>query len=359
MDAPDWSGVLTVMLSQPTEIITRILEDLSIRDLFSLRQVSHRFHALVHEHEMAISTSASTVLQRRHPSMKLSVRVHGPPRDLMYYADLQRRFRLCWDLSRILTAHLISHLSYGPINDKESLESMRKSRVKPLGEALLAAIFSLNNFLDCMRLVVAEGEKLFATWDDETLIAATDIFMLDQQQIIQELCPSPESVKDLALAWIVLQGVCKSRRLGLNLRSPTYPFATLKKIILYGGLDSMHKLLTSSQDVAVRRNLLKEVSDSMQVVERRHPQAPLESIHHLVERSSVPPAATLRAYKVMNKFIDNQDILSRAAFAILQRHGEADHTMQYADPARWIASKICLDGEDPAQFVLTGWATPG
>lgn len=165
-------SLLSKLLRQPPEIIGKVLHHLDVKDLLSLRSVNHALHAVVHDNEASISGGYCRILARRNPAIHLPTSVHGDVPDFIQYIDLQRRYQSVWELSRILTDHFVSHLHEKDVIDKALTQRLRDTKRPVIRATVFPALFSLNNFFDCLRVVILDAEKAFQEWSDEEVVAA-------------------------------------------------------------------------------------------------------------------------------------------------------------------------------------------
>jgi hypothetical protein len=174
--------------------------------------------------------------------------------------------------------------------------------------------------------------------------------MLDQQRIIEGLAQTPQDIVDVLAAWRLLLAMCDAKKLKFTLHAPHVPFASIKQIMSYCGLSVLSELLEGGQDVAVRRNLLAEMCGraskywaSRDGTSPSLGNPPLGSIHHLaVDRHRMAGYCSRRASRVVNKFVEAQDIISQAAFSVLQRKGNTSDPDAGTQTSTW-ASAILHD----------------
>ena len=350
---------MLVLLEQPEEIIFGVLQWLSVRDLLNLRQVNHTFHKVVHEHEGSICASYCRSLEAQDPAFRLPPLVHGETLDLLHYSDLQYRYESLRDLTSVLTGHITAYLVHSGITNEEAIETMRVRKRWNFAKNLLPGLFLLNNYLESLKRVMIDAENAFSTWDDEEYVANKDVFMLDQQRIIEDLCRTPDKIVDMFIAWMVFRGICTAKRLSFSYKYPYHPFPTLKRILLHRGLPCTTELISGDRtDTATRQTFEKKISDVAWCSQRHfwHNRAELPSIHHLrVHRRCVAHLSMNRRHTVVNKFLDGQRLVSRAVFAVLQRHGGVESGDLGAQSNRWLMSRICDIGEDISPYKLLNW----
>lgn len=263
-------------------------------------------------------------------------------------------------IAQILANQITPHVTPITPIEKIALEAARNTKTILLRQALVPVLFSLNHFLEALREVVVDGEAALATWNDELYMSAVDLFMLDQQHILQQY--TAKDIRNMSIVWVIFLGVCKARRLGLSTRSAKYPLATVKRILIHRGLTAFAEVLAPGIDDARRRELLDRACGQLDHRKRSvtaRLEDPLTTIHHLdLKHLSATEPAVQRSYKVVNKFIDRQDILLKAAFAVLQRLGKVDSHTGWLDSNAWILKKTRIRGESESLYMLTGWTAP-
>lgn len=189
--------------------------------------------------------------------------------------------------------------------------------------------------------------------------------MLDQQRIIENLARTSHDIVDMLAAWKMLQAACVARKIKFTLKAPEYPFANVKRLVVYYGLRVFGELLTGSPDVAIRRNLLSQMSSRIwntrnggQGLSPRLDHPLLDSIHHLDvsrHRVSLP---TQRPYRVVNKFFERQEILSHAAFAVLQRQEGSSNPDHITEPIPWMISRFHQVDQDQITYTFSDYTAP-
>ena len=262
----------------------------------------------------------------------------------------------------LLSKHVISRIkTRHPAPEKAEDQEWRERKISRLQQRLFPALFLFNNFLECLYSVYMSGEEAFADWDDEMLLSLHDVYGLDQQRIIEEFSPCDvETIKNVTAASAVLLGVAKSRKVSLSTKSPKYPFASLKRMLVHSGLLSIHQILKPSNSDTDRRNLMVLASEGIWQSKGRRPVhyngLRLRSIHHLeTERSHfLGEAPTNRCHKARNWFVDRQDVWTKAAFAVFQRLGSIEPFPPDTDT--WIRYSIA-EAYDPV-YDFGDWKSP-
>jgi hypothetical protein len=353
---------LVVLIRQPTEIIGEVLQWLELKHLLILRITDRRFHYLIHRHEQSICTRFCGRLRRQNRALQLPVKIHGLTNDLLYYVELQRRYLIIRELSLLLCTKIVSKIRTHHINpDEATMAEWRSRKRSMLNSKLFPSLFILNNFLECLRPVFVKGEEAFALWDEDVLLALHDVYDMDQQRIIEDMNPcNASTIHDVTAAFLILCGVAKSRKLSLSSKSPKYPFCSLKKILVYSGLQPVLGILEESTSEEPPRNKLIEPGENLWHEQGRkavqHHGPILRSICHL-ETDRVPSVANLtvnRCHRPKNWFIDRQDVWTKAAFAVIQRLGS---TASFPpDPNDWIRHTIA-EAYDPI-YVIDDWKAP-
>jgi hypothetical protein len=360
--SPGPEEVLTHLLGQPPEIVGEVLQWLDLRDLLSLRIANRKLHELVHHHEKSICARFCRRLQRENCALQLPVKIHGLTNDLLFYIELQRRYTAIRELAHLLCTHIVSRIQFRhPGAEKEELETWRSTKVSKMHRLLFPALFLLNNFLECLHSVFLSGEEDFANWDDDMLLSLHDVYDLDQQRIIEDFSPcDEETIQSVTAIYAILLGVLKARKLSLGSKSPKYPFASLKRIMLSCGLLPFPDILKPSNDDTDRRYKLIQASEDVwyhkarKFIESTVPR--LRSIHHLkIERVHyLGEIARNRSHNARNCFVERQDIWNKAAFAVFQRLGSSESFP--SDTDEWIKHAIVEPG-DPT-IDLGDWKAP-
>ena len=360
--SPRPEEVLSHLLDQPAEVVGEVLQWLGLRDLLNLRITNRRLHQLVHHHERSICGRFARRLQRQNKALQLPIKIHGLTNDLLFYIELQRRYSAIQELSALLSNHIIWRITIRhPAPEKADDQAWRERKISRLHQRLFPALFLFNNFLECLYSVYLEGEEAFADWDDDMLLGLHDVYDIDQQRIIEDFSPCNEdTIKNVTAASSILLGVAKSRKLSLASKSPKYPFASLKRILLSAGLMPIPRILNPTNKDAEGRTRLIEASETIWQARRRKPveyMGPrLRSIHHLeTERVQYfGDLRTNRCQKGRNWFVDRQDVWTKAAFAVFQRLGSTGSFPPDTDA--WIRHSIA-EAYDPV-YDLGDWKSP-
>jgi hypothetical protein len=353
---------LAVLIRQPTEIIGEVLQWLELKHLLILRIADRRFHNLIHRHEQSICARFCGRLRRQNRALQLPVKIHGLTNDLLFYVELQRRYLIIRELSLLLCTKIVSKIrTHHPNADETMMAEWRSRKRSMLNSRLFPSLFILNNFLECLRPVFMHGEEAFALWDEDLLLALHDVYDLDQQRIIEDLKPCDEStIRDVTAAFMILCGVAKSKKLSLSSKSPKYPFCSLKKILVYSGVQPLLRILEETAGDEPPRNKLIQAGENLWQEQGRkavqHNGPMLRSIYHL-ETDRIPSVANLtvnRCHRPKNWFIDRQDVWSKAAFAVVQRLGSTESFPP--DANEWVRYTIA-EAYDSA-YVIDDWNAP-
>jgi hypothetical protein len=351
--------VLTYLLDQPNELIAEVVQWLDLKDLLNLRLTSHTLHELVHSHEEGIYVRYCQRLRRAHPLIHLPVTLNDGRNDLLRYIELQRRYEPLRQLSLTISDHIASRIQIRTaLRDKQAEGDWRHRKQIRLHIGLLPWLFALNSWFEALKVIVLEAEKDFACFDDDTYLSMTDVFNLDQQRIIEDWVPSShENIGKVMSVYAIIEAFLKLNKLNLTSRSSRYPFASLKKILIYCGLMPLNALLAySTTNDAKRRQELAAASEKtlvgnngksvMQMSER------LPTIHHLdtqrLENSMVQPSRRIGA---RNRFIDQQDVWDKAASTVVRRNGE--NRDRPTRTIEWL--KELLAEENDLQYDLEAW----
>lgn len=350
--------------TQPTELIGDILQWLDLKDLLNLRIANHALHELVHSHEKIICARYCRQVQREHHALQLPSKIYGSTNDLLFYVELHRRYTAIYSLAHLLSSHVLGRIQVQRLDaDKVQVEQWRSRKTERLTKVLFPALFLYNNFLECLYAVHVRSEEAFSTWDADELLSLHDVYELDQQRIIEEFSPcTQEVIRDVSAASVILFGTMKAKRLSMSMRSGTYPFATVKRVLLTSGLLPFVAMLsptTSANDVRMKLN---QASEDLWQEKGRKPvvyETELRSIHHLrMERLCQTTVRTAMGNsKVQNRFIERQGIWDAAAFAVLQRLGPIETFPPLTDANHWLRLKIAEYG-DPS-FSIGNWRVPG
>jgi hypothetical protein len=352
-------GAFSRLLNQPPELVGGMLQWLEVPDLLSLRLTSRTFHNLVHDHETSICGRYCRQVQREHRAFQLPPTVYAPRKDLLHYIDLHRRYSAISILADRISNHVVRHIEIQrPKLDKAQEELWRSKKVTKLRAELFPALFLYNSFLECLYAVHLRGEDEFSTWDADEILSLIDVYNLDQQRIIANL--DAQTIKNVSAAASIFFGKLRWHRVSVSMRSHTYPFATVKRILLASGILPFVDIMARGSTDNDMRNKLVEASDKIWHGTGRtpvvHQWGSLDSIHHLRtdrlhQTISNSPFAN---HKVQNRFIERQDIFNMAAFAVLQRLDASATSLP--DPNQWLRRVIAEPG-DPT-FVLGKWNSP-
>lgn len=352
--------LLSLLLQQPTEIITAVLRWLEVKDLLNLRVSCRQLHMLLHALEQSFCAAYCGQLKQEYAGLRLLASIHEDKTDLMSYIELQHRHSGIWALSGVLSKHVLSKLNFQVTAEKATLTDLRVRKSGRLQKALFPYLFMLNNFLESLRQVIVEADEAFAEWDDDIYMSANDVFLLDQQHLVKVLCDSTASILGISAAHSILVGVCTARSVGIKIRPSSYPFATVKRIMLTRGLLPFAALLADDQDDAARRIALNRASESVlpesvgQLYQPGLHGNALKTIHHLdISRSYVPEPRRHRPYRVTNKFLDRQNVWDKAAFAVLRRVYDPEIDQQSEDADEWVLRAIAEPSD--VAYSLADW----
>jgi hypothetical protein len=352
---PDPVLVLPLLFGQPTEIIGLILHWLDIKDLFNLRLSNRRLHTLVHDHQHSICAAFCRRLQRGSPGITLPSRIASHPLDLAYYLRAQRHVNGIAQLSEIMASHITNHITYIQLTDKINPSVAMTRAAYRLRNRLIPALSRVQNFLEQLKAIIAEAEIFTEDWDDETFASCENMFQLDQQDLIEAICLDPLEIWEMQFAYRLFIGVCRGKGFAQNTRVPKYPFATVKRILLYRGLLPFVNLLRSTTDGGSRRDALVAANAQLFPLHQPliHSRPPLATIYHLNKSSlwSCEPKKR-RPYRVINKFVERQDIWVAAAHAVLQRRTSAPGLNRDIN----IVILDTISAQDIGAFRLGNWA---
>lgn len=348
-----FQDLLPLLLRQPTEIIIAVFQWLEVPDILNLRASCRQLHTVVHGLEKSLCATYRGWLKQKHAGVQLLASTKEPQNDLISYIGLQHRHSNIWQLSGVLSKHVISKLNFETASEKPTLTDLRLKKEGRLQHVLFPYLFMLNIFLENLGQVIVEADEAFAEWDDDDYVSAIDVFFLDQQLLIEGLCDSAASILGIDAALSILTGVCKANSMSLKTRSKTYPFASVKRILLARGLLPFATLLAADQDA--RRTALDQASES--VLWRHRPELhgkALPTIHHLcISRWWIPEPTRRRPWTITNQFFNRQDVWHKAAFSVLRRvHG---HKIDEQDNGtdEWIIRAI---GEpNDIAYTLADW----
>jgi len=359
---PDPARVLPLLLRQPTEIIAEVLSWLEFKDLLTLRITNRALHQLIHHHEKSICTQYCKSLLERHPRLHLPPTWRGNQGGLVYVIQVDRQYHALQSLAATLSDRIVSKLTLAePEKHKDEGKDWKRGKARLLHDRLFPALFYLNTFLESLYEIILEGDETFGTLEDSEYLGLKDIYGLDQQRMIEEqhAC-ARDRIKDTSRAFKIFEGVCKARELNMSTQSKIYPFASIKRMIVARGLTPFAAVLDGDSTVAVRESMLNSIGE--QVWQRRgctpveYRSSKLLSIHHFDTESGRTPSRAMarRSHKVVNRFIEQQDIWYRAAHAVLLRKGHRKQPVP--DLSQWIRWVIS-ENDDP-DFELGPWDQP-
>jgi hypothetical protein len=345
---PLWSS----LLQSPTEILTAVLQWLDDQDILNLRLSCRRLHVVVHSSAQHLYAAYSGHLRSEHGGLR-----HAEEQvdNLMSYLSLRRRHADIAALARVLSDHLIAKLTIQASSDKAADANMRLSKAATVRRVLFPYLFNLDVFLENLQRVITEAEEAFADWDNETYVSAHDVFLLDQQHLISGMCAKAGPILGISAVHSLMMGVCKAKSLGPRARSSTYPFASIKRLMLERGLSRL-TLILAEEDHQKRLATFNRTCELL--VKRDRPELHiLPTIHHLdVRRDFRPAQPSRRPSKIVEKFYDRQDIWQKAAFAVLQRDFGSEFSEHSDSTDDWLMSAITTSG-DPV-LALGDWRVP-
>ncbi len=356
------TDVLAYLLEQPNELIAEVVQWLDLKDLLSLRITSRKLHELVHGHEEGICAGYCRRLRQEHHALQLPTRIHGLTNDLLFHIELQHRYEPIRQLSLTLSDHIAMKMRLrSPLPEKVGEGPWRVRKRLKLHYNLFPWLFAFNSFLECLKQVFIKGDEAFSCLDDDTYLSMHNIYDLDQQQIIEDLQPDDEeTIGHITTAFAILLGVAAAKKLSLNSKSPKYPFASIKRIMIYRGVVPLDGILSQFiTDDSKRQKAIIAASERVMNVGGRktvtYRKPPLRSIRHLdTQRLQASDAPSSRRIDVRNWFVDRQDVWYKAAFAVVQRKGlTQDFPPNNAD---WIRSMLAE--EDDPEFDVGDWNKP-
>lgn len=348
--------LLPQLLAGPNEIKAAVLRWLDVEDILNLRISCRRLHMLIHDLAQNLYADHFGRLKKMHGALGLPEK-HVPEADLTSYIELLHRHSYIWELAGVLSNHLTSKVKIQGSDNKVADVNLRLKKASLLQKALFAHLFILDRFLDRFRNILAKADEAFADWDSETYLSAHEILLLDQQHLIVPLCGSPATILGVGAAHSILMGVCRAKTLGPRVRSPTYPFASIKRLMIGRGLAPFAEIL-NERDHAARLVILGRACEQLirpcQVKQHTYT---IQSVQHLdIARYSIPGAQTHRPCKVIEKFLERQDIWQKAAFAVLQRGFSLEPSQLYDNTDDWIMETVAEAG-DPS-LSLGDWIAP-
>jgi hypothetical protein len=353
---PDPALVLLLFLGQPTEIIGLILHWLDIKDLLNLRLSNRRLHTLVHDHQHSICLAFCRRLQRDYPGMTMPTPLGSKALDLVYYLRAQRHYDGILRLSETMAQHITKHITYIQLTDKISESVAMERAVRRLRKRLIPGLSRLQNFLEQLKVIVVEGELLTEDWDDDTFASCVDMFQLDQQGLVEAICQDLSEIWEIQFAFRLFMGVCRGKGFVQKTRAPKYPFASVKRILLYLGMLPFVDMLQSAADSSSRREALIVANSGVFSASKplKHSRPPLSTIFHLNTSAWARQPKKRRPYRVINKFVERQDIWAAAAHAVLQRQTSSP------DPNGDINMGILdtISAQDIGAFRLGNWTLP-
>ncbi|RMZ78770.1 hypothetical protein DV738_g3655, partial [Chaetothyriales sp. CBS 135597] len=346
--------ILTSLLEQPHELIGEVLLLLDLKDLLSLRITSRRLHQLVHSHEQAICARYYSRIRHEHAAaLQLPVTLRGLPNDLTSYIELQRRYEPIHQLSLAFSQHIAMKLQLRvPFPTKETEWRWRERKTLVLHRQLFPNLFALNGFLESFRTVFMLGEQDFAGLSDDEYLCLQNVYDFDQQHIIEGVYSwSTKSIVNITAALQVFLGIAAANRLSLKSRSPRYPFASVKKILIFCGLMPFKSILccTSQHGTNPTEQLISASERVVHNGRAKDLKPPLSSIHHFdtTRLEEAPTEQSSRGITVRNAFVDRQDLWTNAACAVAQRKG-----VRHGFPPNineWLRSKL----EEPATYLIS------
>ncbi|RMZ82873.1 hypothetical protein DV737_g1856, partial [Chaetothyriales sp. CBS 132003] len=357
------ADILTHLLEQPHELIGEVVRWLELKDLLNLRITSRSLHQLVHSHEQAICARYYGRLRHQHAALQLPVSLRGFPNDLVSYIELQHSYEPIHQLSLAFSHHIATKLRLeSPLPTKEVECRWRERKTLLLHRQLFPWLFALNSFLESLRNVFIRGDEDFATLSDSTYLSLQDVYDLDQQHIIQDVYSwSRKSIVNITAALGVFIGIAAAKRLALESKAPEYPFASVKKILIFRGLVPFKAILCRpSHDATGRTEAL--VAASRRVMHGAGPRRivdlklPLPSIHHLdTDRLEAPAQQSSRGTNIGNAFVGRQDLWYKAAYAVVQRK-DMPRSSFPPNTDKWLC-KMLKETDDPP-FSLSAWTKP-
>jgi hypothetical protein len=347
---------LELLLKQPTEITTAIFFWLDIRDLLNVRISCKRLHRLVHDLSQSLYAHMSSCLRQKYgKSLHLL-----PPReevDLASFIELQSSCLSILKLAEVLADHVASQLIISAASDKTIEFTLRSEKAGILQRQLFPYLFTLNRFLDGLGRLLAEADQALADWDDDIYVAAEDMFLLDQQDLVKSVCPDAESISGVSAAMTILLVVCKAKGLGPRTRAPVYPFPSIKRLMLLKGLRPFAELLEESDRDARRARFGRAGQAVLRVyqAEACHSNAPGIQPLDMV-KCLLPTRSPRRPTGVIEQFLKGQNIWHKAACTILLRDFAIEVYQGHNSADAWIMKAIaqCSDPD----LKLGDWHVP-
>ncbi|RMD41110.1 hypothetical protein DV735_g4029, partial [Chaetothyriales sp. CBS 134920] len=354
------ADILTFLLEQPHELIGEVVVLLDLKDLLNLRITSRRLHQLVHSHEQAICARYYSRIRHRHAAgLQLPTALRGLPNDLTSYIELRRRYEPIHQLSLAFSHHIAMKLRLKTrFPTKEAECRWRERKSLRLHRQLFPGLFALNSFLESLRTVFIRGEHDFASLSNKEYLCLQGVYDFDQQHIIEEVYSwSRENIVNITTAFQVFIGIAAANRLSLASKAPRYPFASVKRILIFCGLMPFQTILCCTSQHTT--NQTKELISASERVGHSDgarpvvdPKSRLPSIHHLDTHRLEPPIEqSSRGVTVRNVFVDSQDLWTSAACAVAQRKGARRGFPPNIDDWLWRKLK---EADDPS-FALGAW----
>lgn len=357
MSDHSYHDVLNLLLQQPLEIRHLIFGWLEPRDLLNLRMTDRTWHNQVHASEQPICMDFADHLTKLNDLTNVPIRVHS----FSSLCQISNRYVSLCDLAKVLADQVGSRLTVKDRSDtKDILEQWRRKKVRRLERKLLRALLILQQYLDLFQEIIIKNERLLEALPDSDYISLHNIFDLDQQQTLSEHMSglSENDFTDVTAVFGIFKSICKARNLPFHLKVHTFPFASVRQILVHKGLAPFGKLLapdcSQTQQDTILRSLSQDIASLRRLPRLVQERLTLGSIHHIdgYAQSKELRFDMKRSSKPRDIFISHQDIWDRSARALMMsKLGRFPAIPGYV---RWI-SEVITEGEERVEILPGPW----
>jgi len=358
------TGLLDLLLQQPPEIKIAILDNLEPRDLLTLRATSHALHNLVHESSGALCIGLKERISKANDMFYIHINIPN----LSAFLQVSSRYRSACQVAAIIAEKIARHVSPTSIRlDKRALEAWRKKKSRSMERRLRRNLIVLELYLMFMLQNMNDNEGSLQPLDDGEYKSLHNIFLFDEQAFFRRHMPGlteTDSV-DVGTTLDILKTTCEARCVPFKMKSPAYPFISVRHILIRKGLAPFAELLAEDAGLAVQETILRRQSRDMRQCRRSyttrksHDSCP--TLHALEGYWQTQAVAfdVKRSSEAREKFVSHQDIWDKSARAFIQHKLERAPLKQSA--TAWIR-KVCAEDDKSMKqsVVFVGdWAKPG
>lgn len=368
-EKPTYTGVINLLLQQPPEIRTAILDNLESRDLLSLRATSHTLHNLVHESSSALCGGLKERISKGNDLSHIHVNIP----DLSAFVKISSRYRSACEVAVIIADRIAQHVSPTCLRfDKRALEDWRKKKSRRLERRLRRNLVVLELYLMFMLYNMDANEGNLEPLDNDEYTSLRNIFLLDEQEYFRSHMSglTEADIVEVTTALDILRSTCEARCVPFTMKSPSYPFTSVRQILIFKGLAPFAELLTADAGLALQETILRRQSRSIRQYRRSYtmlePHGPCHALSALEGywHNQKVPFDVKRSSSARELFISHQDIWVESARAFMQhklgRALKMERALKKQSAAAWIQG-VCVEDEKSmreSEISVGNWAEP-